>query len=180
MFHIFSHSSPPHFSPWNCESHPKLRKSFVYHLCIAWCPTSRTDLLLECQTCQTCLMKEFEWKPLCLLRILRPMNVDTNWIFPTKWVAFFLDVPVPIHWVHAYANASACIRNGKADYGGQHFLATTSLKFNQLWCLSDRRFNVSHLFTFKSSPLLPLKLRESPETAKVIYLSFVYGLVSNI
>ena len=40
---FFSHSSPPHFSPWNCESHPKLRKSFIYHLCMAWCPTSRAD-----------------------------------------------------------------------------------------------------------------------------------------
>ena len=45
-------------------------------------------------------------------------------------------------------------------------------------------FNVSHLFTFNSCPLLLLKLREWPETAKVIHLSFVYSmpwaLVSNI
>ena len=43
-----------------CESGPKLRKSFIYQLCMAWCPTSKTDL--ECQTWQTCLMKEFERK----------------------------------------------------------------------------------------------------------------------
>ena len=40
-------------------------------------------------------------------------------------------------------------------------------------------FNVSHLFTFNSCLLL-LKVREWPETAKVIHLSFVYALVSNI
>ena len=54
------------------------------------------------------------------------------------------------------------------------------------WCFSDQlfNFNVSHLFTFNSCPLLLLKLREWPETAKVIHLSFVYSmpwaLVSNI
>ena len=45
-------------------------------------------------------------------------------------------------------------------------------------------FNVSHLFTFNSCPLLLLKLREWPETAKVIHSSFVYSMpwafVSNI
>ena len=54
------------------------------------------------------------------------------------------------------------------------------------WCFSDQPliFNVSHLFTFNSCPLLLLKLREWPETAKVIHSSFVYSmpwaLVSNI
>ena len=52
MFRIFSHSTPVHFS-WNCESGPKLRKSFIYHLCMPWCPTSKTDLTLECQTLQS-------------------------------------------------------------------------------------------------------------------------------
>ena len=37
-------------------------------------------------------------------------------------------------------------------------------------------FNVSHLFTFNSCPLLLLKLREWPETARVIHLSFVYSM----
>ena len=36
MFHIFSCSSPLHSSSWNCESDPKLRKSFIYRLCMAW------------------------------------------------------------------------------------------------------------------------------------------------
>ena len=94
MFRIFSHSTPVHFSSWNCESGPKLRKSFIYHLCTIclgpWCPTSKTDLTLECQTCQTCLMKEFERKPLCVLGILRPMNMETNWMFPT-------DISWPTH-----------------------------------------------------------------------------------
>ena len=94
MFRIFSHSTPVHFSSWNCESGPKLRKSFIYHLCTIclgpWCPTSKTDLTLECQTCQTCLMKEFERKPLCVLGILRSMNMETNWMFPT-------DISWPTH-----------------------------------------------------------------------------------
>ena len=98
MFRIFSHSTPVHFS-WNCESGPKLRKSFIYHLCMPWCPTSKTDLTLECQTCQTCLMKEFERKLLCVLGILRPMNMETNWMFPT-------DISRPTH----HATGEACWR----------------------------------------------------------------------
>ena len=35
------------------EVAPKLQKSFIYQLCMAWCPTSKTDLTLECQTLQS-------------------------------------------------------------------------------------------------------------------------------
>ena len=83
------------------EVSPKLQKSFIYHSCMAWCPTSKTDLILECQTCQTCLMKEFERKPLCVLGILRPMNMETNWMFPT-------DISWPTH--HAIGEACSHLK----------------------------------------------------------------------
>ena len=35
------------------EVSPKLQKSIIYQLCMAWCPTSKTDLTLECQTLQS-------------------------------------------------------------------------------------------------------------------------------
>ena len=101
MSRIFSHSTPVHFSSWNCKSDPKLQKSFIYHLCMAWCPTSKTDLTLKCQTCQTCLMKEFERKLLCVLGILRPINMETNWMFPT-------DISWPTH--HAIGEACSHLK----------------------------------------------------------------------
>ena len=35
---------------WGCT---ETAKSFIYQLCMAWCPTSKTDLTLECQTLQS-------------------------------------------------------------------------------------------------------------------------------
>ena len=163
------------------EVSPKLQKSFIYQLCMAWCPTSKTDLILECQTCQTCLMKEFERKPLCVLGILRPMNMETNWMFPT-------DISWPTH--HAIGEACSHLKLPGTDSLPLSGMLPTPQLFNTLlhtfrhpcivlnscqWCLGDRLFNVSHLFTFNSCPLL-LKLREWPETAKVIHLSFVICL----
>ena len=118
MFRIFSHSTPVHFS-WNCESGPKLRKSFIYHLCMPWCPTSKTDL--ECQTWQTCLMKEFERKPLCVMGILRPMNMETNWMFPN-------DISWPTH----HAIGEACWRKSTSL---SWFLATHLQPGKEYCCL---------------------------------------------
>ena len=37
-------------------------------------------------------------------------NKDGSFILDVIWAVFFLIVPCPIHWVNAYANASACLR----------------------------------------------------------------------
>ena len=46
-------------------------------------------------------MKEFERKPLCVLGILRPMNMETNWMFPT-------DISWPTH--HAIGEACSHLK----------------------------------------------------------------------
>ena len=193
MFRIFSHSTPVHFSSWNCESGPKLRKSFIHHLCTVClgpsCPTSKTDLTLECQTCQTFLMKEFEFerKPLCVLGILRPMNMETNWMFPT-------DISWPTH--HAVGEVCSHLKLPGTDSLPLSGMLPTPQLFNTLHtfrhpcsvlnsAINFLIFNVSHLFTFNSCPLLLLKTGESgPKLRKSFIHSFVYSmpwaLVSNI
>ena len=177
MFRIFSHSTPVHFSSWNCESGPKLRKSFIYHLCTIclgpWCPTSKTDLTLEfpeCQTCQTCLMKEFEFerKPLCVLGILRSMNMETNWMFPT-------DISWPTH--HAVGEVCSHLKLPGTDSLPLSGMLPTPQLFNTLhtfrhpcsvlnschWCFSDQLFNFQCFASFH----IQLLSTSPPETARV-------------
>ena len=52
------------------EVSPKLQKSFIYQSCMAWCPTSKTDLTLECQTLQSASWRNsngnrFVWWAFC-------------------------------------------------------------------------------------------------------------------
>ena len=37
-------------------------------------------------------------------------HVNVMYQYQLKWAVFFFNVPCPIHWVNAYANASACLR----------------------------------------------------------------------
>ena len=86
MFHIFSHSSPPHFSPWNCESHPKLRKSFIYHL--FWCPTSCVYHLFWCATRLLTNLEMWFYKPATYKWRLPTCSWLTKYVYG-KFAEFF-------------------------------------------------------------------------------------------
>ena len=179
MFRIFSHSTPVYFS-WKCESGPKLRKSFIYHLCMPWCPTSKTDLTLECQTCQTCLMKEFERKSLCVLGILRPMNMETNWMFPT-------DISWPPH--HAIGEACSHLKLPGTDSLPLSGMLPTPQLFNRLYTYlqaslycaelmpmvfqwSTFEFSMFRIFSHSTPVYFSWKCESGPKLRK----SFIYHL----
>ena len=115
-------------------------------------------------------MKEFEFerKPLCVLGILRSMNMETNWWFPT-------DISWPTH--HAVGEACSHLKLPVTDSLPLSGMLPTPQLFNTLhtfrhpcsvlnschWCFSDQLFNFQCLASFH----IQLLSTSPPETARV-------------
>ena len=86
---------------WNCEG--GLR-------CVSAWKQNHENHLNKSKSCQNCQIisshpSHFAENPPSKLR-----HFMTSCHVWTKWVVFFLVVPCPIHWLNAYANASARLR----------------------------------------------------------------------